>query len=152
MAVDTVLTYAEIANLRYNSFTEVFTPNLIGYGANDPEIRTIPTDAPFIINLFEAIQENAPSTTEITVVSSGLKLVEVSKASTLANNEYQVNYDDLGNAQVQFGSNLAGVQVSIKYYGLGTNLQKSTLSTRLIGVNTKMIASTDSTDERTPEP
>jgi hypothetical protein len=124
---DTQLSYEDLSDLRYNPFTDEYSPKQIGYGANSPEVRTIPNSSPYIIKLFEAPQRNTPTTTEITLVSTSEKLVEVSKTTALSNKRFRVNYDEKDIGKIEFHPNQKGLQVSIKYYGLGTIMQTVTL-------------------------
>lgn len=129
MAVDTVLGFNDIADLRYNPFTDTWTPREIG--TVDPvEIRTVPASAPYHIKLFEYPQENGPSTTSIVPNGGGAALVEVSKTTTPASGQYRVNYDPLGVGIVEFNAAQAGIQYDISYYGLGTITQKTSLDSR----------------------
>jgi hypothetical protein len=128
---DSVLNYDDIEDYRFDPFTGVISPKLIGYGANAPETRTVPGASPYQIKLFESPQENAPSTTRITKVVGGAELTEVSKTTVPANNQYRVNYDEEGNGIIEFNSAQAGVQLNIQYYGLGSLFQKITLDTRV---------------------
>lgn len=115
-----------LANIRYNPFTGVWTPRQIGYGAEPVEQHTIPASGPYIIQLYEMIEQNAPSTTIITT-SGGTPLTEVSFTTSPGNLQYRVCYDSLGNGQVEFNSAQAGLGVNVKYYGLGHILQKATI-------------------------
>ncbi len=131
MAADSVLDYDDIVDIRYNPFTEVYTPLQIGYGVNPVEVRTVPTAAPYHIKLFECPQENVPSTTDISDTATSTALEEVSITTTPAANQYRVKYDGIGGGIVEFNSAQAGVQMDIKYYGLGHILQKLSLDTRV---------------------
>jgi hypothetical protein len=124
MADDTIFSYDNIIDLRYNPFTGVYTPKKIGYGIIPPEVRTVPTTAPYQIKLYEHPQENVPSTTNIETVG-GTPLREVSFNQSPASGEYRVCYDELGNGIVEFNSAQKGVQMNISYYGLGSILQKT---------------------------
>lgn len=124
---DTILDYDGIIDYRYNPFTETWDPKKIGYGLNPAERRTIPNSAPYWIKLYEGIQENAPSTTNITLVVGGTTLSEVAKSRTPSDGQYRVNYDERGHGIIEFNSAQKGLQVDIQYYGLGSLFQKLTL-------------------------
>jgi hypothetical protein len=142
---DTVLNFDDISDVRYNPFTGVYTPKLVGYGSISPELRTIPNSSPYIIKLFEQPQRNTPSTTIITLVSTSEILQEANKTQTLSNKQFKVNYDELDVGKVEFHPNQKGLQVSIKYYALGTINQKSAFGFQLNGVgNSITLASSDS--------
>lgn len=126
MALSTI-TLADIADFRYDGFRNQYSPKLIGYGGNDPETRLVPNTFPYQIKLFEGIQENIPSSTRVKIVSSGFILTEVEKTQTPANNQYRVNYDELGYSVIEFNASQKNIQVEISYYGLGHLIQKSTL-------------------------
>lgn len=144
MPADT-FNYDDLADLRYNSFTNEYSPKIIGYGSSSPEERTIPSTSPFIIKLFESPLQTVPLKTKITLKATGEILKEVAKGTTPANKQYAVNYDELGNGQVLFSSGQAGQVVYINYYGLGTIHQRSTLKLQIFGsASTKVVASSDS--------
>lgn len=128
MAVD-ILEYADIENLRYDPFasggTGLYSPKIIGYGINPVETRQIPNSSPYIVRLFEAPQENLPSTTRITRVVGSVVMTEVAKSVPPSSNQYRVTYfDELGMGMVEFNSAQAGEEIEIEYYGLGHLLQK----------------------------
>ena len=127
MADDTIFNYDDIADLRYNPFTNTYTPKKIGYGIIPPEVRTVPTTAPYQIKLFESPQENVPSTTAIETTVGGTPLREMSFNQTPASGEFRVCYDELGNGIVEFNAAQKGVQMNISYYGLGSLIQKTAL-------------------------
>jgi hypothetical protein len=112
--------FTDLANYRYNAFTNTVTPKLIGYKGNPTEDRTIPTSAPYTIILHESPQLNVPSTTSITDTTTATVLEEVSKTTTPGNNQYRVNYDERGNGQIEFNANQKTHSISIKYYGEGS--------------------------------
>jgi Holliday junction resolvase len=123
------LLYDDIEDVRYNPFTGLWTPKLIGYGANPTEDRVIPVAAPYLVKLYESPQENAPSTTR--AVIGVTELQEVPITQTPASMQYRVCYDELGNGIVEFNSAQAGLTVKLSYYGLGHILQKLSLDTRV---------------------
>lgn len=144
MAADT-FNYDDLADLRYNSFTNEYSPKIIGYGSSSPEERTIPSTSPFIIKLFESPLQTVPLKTKITLKATGEILKEVAKGTTPANKQYAINYDERGNGQVLFNSGQAGQVVYINYYGLGTLHQRSTLKFQIFGsASTKIVASSNS--------
>lgn len=144
MAAD-IFDYDNLADLRYNSFTNEYSPKIIGYGSSSPEERTIPSTSPFIIKLFESPLQTVPLKTKITLKATSEILKEVAKGTTPANKQYAINYDELGNGQVLFNSGQAGQVVYINYYGLGTIHQRSTLKFSIFGGSTtKIVASSDS--------
>lgn len=132
--------YDDIADFRYNSFTGVYSPKAIGYGANPAERYTIPASAPYIIKLYEFPQKNVPSTTVATMVIGGAVLKEVPASKTPAVNEYRVQYEPLGGGQVEFHASKKGLQVDMKYYGLGTIHGKDALDTRVPATGNTTIA------------
>jgi hypothetical protein len=120
------LLFSDVANYRYNPFTDTFSPNVISN-----ENRTIPASPPYQVVLFESPQENSPSTTNITLTIGGTQLIEVSKTTTPGNLQYRVNYDEQSNGIVEFNSGQAGLEVDIDYYGLGTLYSKDAVEALL---------------------
>jgi hypothetical protein len=120
------LLFSDVANYRYNPFTDKFSPNVISN-----ENRTIPASPPYQVVLFESPQENSPSTTNITLTIGGTQLTEVSKTTTPGNLQYRVNYDEQSNGIVEFNSGQAGLEVDIDYYGLGTLYSKDAVEALL---------------------
>ena len=147
MAVDSILQFGDIADLRYNPFTGTYDPIGIGYDGNSAEVRTVPNTAPHQIKLFEIPQETAPSTFSVTPSAGGDALREVGFNQAPASGEYRVSYSGvLGAGIVEFNAAQKGVQMDIKYYGLGTIEQKIAL---LLNTGyTFIIASSDSYYER----
>lgn len=109
----------DFANYRYNVFTDTFTPKLIGTAPNSPELHTIPSVPPYIIELFEAPQNNSPTTTIIYDINQGFNLTEVAFSDTPGINEFRVNYglDKIGS--IEFHPDLAGHDLECNYNGLG---------------------------------
>lgn len=141
---DTILDWDDISDIRYNPFTRVYSPRMIGYGVISAERRTIPTTSPYWVKLYEAPQENVPSSTRIVLVGTGETMREVSMTQTPANKEYRVCYDELGNGIVEFNANQKGLQIDCSYYGLGTVLQRQALATKLEAQFTITLAANDS--------
>jgi hypothetical protein len=136
---ETPLQYDDIEDLRYNPFTNTYTPNTIGTGGVPAEVRTVPNSAPYIIKLYEAPQQNAPSTTQISIGAT--ILTEVSSSVVPGDGRYRViYYDELGMGQVEFNSAQAGQEVTIHYYGLGHLIQKISLDTRVPSTGDTTIA------------
>jgi hypothetical protein len=138
--------YDNIADFRYNPFksnpNDRYIPKMIGYGANPVETYTI--DANGQISLFEFIQDNATSKTWARDATTGEVLSETT-SSTPAKNQFSVCYEELGNGIVQFHSSRIDHSVQMKYYGLGTRPQRSTLKFQILGSTaTKLVASSDS--------
>jgi len=144
---DTILTFDNVADSRWDPWTSTYNPRQIGYGAEPAEVKTIPSTAPYEVTLFEGPQENTPSTTQINLVSGGALLQEVSKTTTPANLQYRVNYDERGLGRIEFNAGQAGEQVTIKYYGLGTLLRKDTIAVKLSGLASYVFASVDSSQD-----
>lgn len=137
--------YDDIANFRYNPFKpqgKREQPKAIGYGANPAEVHVI--DSIGQISLYEYINEYSPTRTIITDTTTGTLLTE-STSLNPAKNQFSVCYDDLGNGKIQFHSSRIGNSVSVKYYGMGTRPQVSTLKFQILGSSsTKIVASSDS--------
>jgi hypothetical protein len=136
--------FTDLANYRYNSFTNAVTPKLIGYGAIAPEIRTIPNTAPYTILLHESPQLNTPSTTVITDTTTATILEEVSKTTVPGNNQFRVNYDERGNGQAEFNANQKGHGLSIKYYGEGSIQKKENYQATLDEIQAQNIINVSS--------
>jgi hypothetical protein len=135
MAV-TPLDYDDIVDIRFDPFANAgqgeFNPKLIGYGGTPVETRLIPASAPYVIKLYEAPQQNVPSTTIVELVSTSEILTEVSQTKTPASKQYRViYYDNLAMGLIEFHSSQAGLEVDISYYGLGHLIQKISLDTRV---------------------
>lgn len=129
-----ILQYDDIEDIRYNSFTGEFTPIVI-----TDERHTIPNTGPYIIKLFEAPQQNAPSTTTVRI--GGTVLKEVGSSVTPGINQYRVTYyDNLGMGQIEFNSTRHGQEASVDYYGLGHLIQKISLDTRVPSTGNTTIA------------
>lgn len=135
MAADSTLDYDDIVDARWDSFAGggvgAYVPKTIGTGGNPVEVRTVPNSAPYTIKLFESPQQNTVSTTDIIETISTDQLNEVSKTTTPGDGEYRVNYDPLGNAEIEFNVAQGNVQMDISYYGLGTVFQKDALDSRV---------------------
>lgn len=126
--------YTDIENIRYDPFANsgngAFTPNIIGHGVSTAERRTVPNSAPYVLYLYEAPQQNLPSTTEITLVVGGTTLFEKTRFETPGALEYSiVYYNELGTGAVKFNAAQAGAEVDINYYGLGHLTQTETFDT-----------------------
>lgn len=143
--------FSDLANYRYNGFTNSITPKLIGYGAISPEERTIPSSAPYIILLHESPQFNVPSTTRIWDDTDSVYLTEVSKTTTPANRQFRVNYDERGNGQIEFNGNQKAHAIEISYYGEGSldkietlqSTQQAITSVQITDITTDTILSDD---------
>jgi hypothetical protein len=120
-----------ISNLRYDPFTQTFTPYGYGYGANAKEVHTIPSSSPYWIYLDEIPREDSPSTLFINEQGAG-NFTEVSFTTSPAAGQFRVTYGGdgtttqttAGQGIVEFNSVDAGKIVEVKYYGLGNILQK----------------------------
>jgi hypothetical protein len=136
------MNWSDIADIRYNPATGVWTPQLIGYGSVTPERHTV--DANGQIFLYEYIQQRIPSITNITDVVTPLNLLSEITSPNPGLGKYWVCYDELGNGTAQFHSTMIGKDVDVKYSGLGTRLQRNTLAYSITGFPTVVLASTDS--------
>lgn len=137
--------YNDFSDYRYNSFTDEYSPKVIGFEESDAEEHVIPSTPPYIIQTYEGIQETTPWTTKVVIKETGETLTEVEKTVKPGKNKYRVNYDQLMNGQIEFNSFYKGKTAQLHYYGLGTKWQKSTLMIKLFGNGvTKVIASSDS--------
>lgn len=122
-------------DLRYNPFTQVFTPYGYGYSGNPKEVHTIPSSAPYWIHLDEIPREDSPSTLFINEQGSG-NFTEVSFSTEPAASQFRVAYGgdgtttiaSAGQGIVEFNSADAGKIVEVKYYGLGNILDNQFLN------------------------
>ena len=149
---ETKLTFDEIEDYIYNSFTNTESARYIGTGgARGKERRQVPATAPYIISLFDAPREDIPSTMKIELLdASGTvikELKEVSKTTTPADSEYRVNYDAKGIGQIELNSGQKAEFIDISYYGLGSIHQKAVFQIKLSGINTISVASSDSSTD-----
>jgi parallel beta-helix repeat protein len=138
MPTETILTADQIEDLRYNPFTNVWSSVL------KSERRLIPSTPPYIIKLFEIPEEQAPSVTQIIVVSTSQTLIEDSKTTEPINGHYRVNYDELDIGKIEFNAAQKSEYVDIQYYGRGSIYQKKVALIKLNGINTRLVASSDS--------
>ena len=116
------LTYNDISDIRYNSFTGEYNPIRI-----TGEEHVIPSFAPYIITLNESPQRTVPSNIVATIKETSQILTEKSKTTNPGSTQFNVNYDELANGQVRVNATHAGKTLSIDYNGLGTLLKKDTL-------------------------
>ena len=128
----------DFSDLRFNPFDEEYSPKYFGQGSIPAERRTIPETSPYFIKLFEMPVSDDPSTVEITIVSTSSLMTEVEKTVTPASGQYRVNYDQPCPGIIEFNSDQAGLEVDIKYKGLGTLVQKSIITTFFSNAGIKM--------------
>lgn len=121
------LEFDNISNYRADAFTGDESPSLIGYGVVPAERRQIPFSAPYELQLYEAPQENIPSTTKIILVLSSTELTEVESTAIPANFQYKIQYDEILSGTARFNQNQAGEFVDISYYGLGNTYTKNVI-------------------------
>lgn len=127
-----------IENLRYNPFTQTYTPFGYGYSGNDKEVHTIPSSSPYWIYLNEIPREDSPSTLFVNEQGGG-SFTEVSFTTSPATNQFRVVYGSdgtttvttAGQGIVEFNSADAGKTVEVQYYGLGFILDKKFVNNTL---------------------
>jgi hypothetical protein len=111
--------YNDLANLRYNPFTNSYSPvSIVNEG------HTINTSS-FIsginlITLFEKPQRTFPSSVTVQNTSLGYTMTEVPFDIEPASGEYRVCYEGLGAGIIEFNSADNGQTVEVSYNGLGT--------------------------------
>ena len=120
--------YANIQDARYNPFTDTYTPKGFGYDSGvDPERQTVPAIAPFWVRTFEKPRKDLPSTIRCVDVLTSTALTEVSGSTAPAVGQFRVAYSGEGVGTIEFHSSMAGMDVDVSYYGLGTIVAKNTL-------------------------
>lgn len=120
-----------IADLRYDPFTQIYTPYGYGYSGNPKEVHIIPASSPYQIHLDEIPKEDSPSTLFINE-QGGSPFTEVSFTTVPAAGQFRVTYGGdgtttqttAGQGIVEFNVTDAGKTMEVKYFGLGNILQK----------------------------
>ena len=121
-----------ISNYRYNPFTDTFTAYGYGYSGNPEESHTIPSSGPYWVYLNEIPRRDAPSTLAVTHDGGATVFTEVSFTTTPAAGQFRVVYGSepdstsgvIGSGIIEFNAADAGKDITVKYYGLGSILQK----------------------------
>lgn len=122
----------DIADYRYDPFNETFSANPIGYSGNPVEEKIIPASAPYYIYTNELPRLDSPTSTLLINEKGGSSFTEVSKTTPPAAGQFRVIYGGdgittsgiIGQGIIEFNSADAGKIMEIKYYGLGSILQK----------------------------
>lgn len=123
MATD-YLDYNDIFDWDYDPFTNVEDTIDIGYGSVAAERRTIPSLPPYQIKLYHLPKLFIPSAMEITIVATGVEIIERPATATPANLEFKCQYDEKQRGLLEFNFNQKGLVIDIKYKAVATTVQK----------------------------
>ena len=113
------LTYDNLSNIRYNSFTGQYYPRRV-----TNEEHVIPSSSPYIITLNGSPQRTVPSNVVAKILSPDQELLEKDKTIVPGISEFNINYDELGNGQVRVNAVHAGKTLQISYNEIGSLIKK----------------------------
>lgn len=140
----------DIRDYAYNSFTGITTAKSVGSPEDvttptDPEVKIVPTDAPyeFILDYIPVLYQPT-SKTIIYDRDAAANLVEISSGA-LAAGQFKINYTEgQGQGQIAFHDTAKGHTVEINYWQIGSIFQKQVLD--VLKRTGKTIADNSGTD------
>lgn len=120
-----------IADYRFDPFNLTFSARAIGTGGNPVEEKKIPLSGPFFVFLDELPRKDTPSTLLINE-KGGPVFAEVSVTTAPAAGQFRAIFGgdgitvsaNVGQGTVEFNPVDAGKTIEIKYFGLGSILQR----------------------------